>query len=305
MKLDVDMAMTYLDFVCERHKIWGHRQSGHEQPWTKDPILATKKFTNVYRVLDAGSQFLVKMMHADADQTTPEDVLLRAFIYRYTNRPEPYQAFHEEFGRYPLRTDLERNLPDLWRDYHAAGNPIFGSAYKMFVGQENRGLDRLSWVLGLTAASFGGGPADITEDFLVAGSPEERIFALRKAPRCAGFMSMQILTDWGYWSPTHDENAYVVPGPGAVVGARAIGMEAQSAITWARSALLWRDDQPVLFTGKGLRAPSLMDIQNTFCEFGKYARYLTKPLPPKQYRPAHPGPQPAPFLPPHWQGEKS
>ena len=43
-----------------------------------------------------------------------------------------------------------------------------------------------------------------------------------------------------------------------------------------------------------------MDVQNTLCEFSKYVRFQSKPIPTKQYVPAHPGPQPPPVLPKHW-----
>lgn len=302
--MNPDMAMTYLDFVCERHNIWWARQQGKEGPWTSDPVLRTRKFTNVFRVLDYGSQFVCKELLNEQENMDPGEILMRCFLYRYTNRPEPWLAFKEEFGRYPLRMDLERNLPDLWADYRAAGNPVFGNAYKMFSGYENKGTDRLTWVTELAHRFFGFGPDDVTYDFLMAKLPEQKLAVLKTIPRCADFMGMQVLTDWGYWDPSWNENAFVVAGPGARVGAKELGMDADAAIKWAHHALTWREDCPLLWLPSGgYRAPSWMDVQNTFCEFGKYIRYTGKPLPTRgDYRPAHPEPQPEPFVPPHWRG---
>lgn len=299
--MNVDMAMTYLDFVAERHRVYEARRAGKPGPWTDDQILRSFKFTNVFRILDHGSQFLVKELLWD-EPHEPGDVLMRAFLYRYTNRPEPWLAFREEFGRYPVRTDLERNLPDLWREYRAGGNPVFGNAFKMFSGAENKGTDRLTWITDLTHRFFGYGPDDITEMYFAAQSPEQKLAVLKTIPRCADFMAMQIATDFGYWWPGWDENAVCLPGPGARQGAREIfpgikpaGM--QEALSWARTAVLQGDYVPTLAG----RPPSLMDIQNTLCEFSKYARYMRTPFRQKEFQPAHPGAHPTPFLPPHYR----
>lgn len=302
--MDADMAMVYLDFVQERHRIWWKRQRGLEGPWTDDPVLRTRKFTNVFRVLDYGSQFLCKELLWD-EPHDPGTVWMRAFLYRYINRPEPFLAFKEEFGRMPIREDLERNLPDLWRDYRAGGYPVFGNAYKMFSGAENAGTDRLTWITELVNRFFGFGDDDIVDALRGTRSPETKLAVLKTIPRCADFMGMQILTDYGYWDPSWDENAFVVPGPGARVGAKEVGFsDAGEAIRWAHHALTWRDNDLLLPLPNGqYREPSWMDVQNTFCEFGKYIRYRGKPTPTRgDYRPAHPGAQQAPFVPPHWKG---
>lgn len=299
--MNPDAAMTYLDFVVERHNIWWKRQQGQEGPWTDDTVLRDRKFTNVFRVLDYGSQFLCRELLYDDSRLSPGDVLMRAFLYRYTNRPEPWLAFKEEFGRMPIREDLERNLPDLWADYRAGGYPIFGNAYKMFSGYENKGTDRLTWVTRLVERFFGFGDDDITDAFWDARSPADKLAVLKTIPRCADFMGMQVLTDVGYWDPSWDENAFVVPGPGARVGAKAIGMQADAAIAWAHHALSFREDAPIIPVHDGWRLPSYMDVQNTFCEFGKYIRYTGKPHPTRGgYKGMHP--TEPPFIPPHWKG---
>lgn len=300
--MDVDAAILYTEFVKERHDIWWARQQGKPQPWTTDHVLATRKFTNVFRILDAGSQFVARdLLHGD-DTLKSEDALMRCFLYRYTNRPEPWLAFKEEFGRFPIREDLERNLPDLWHDYKAGGHPIFGNAYKMFSGYENKGTDRLTWITELANRFFGFGPEDVCHDFIWAETPADKLAVLKTIPRCADFMGMQVLTDWGYWDPAHDENAFVVPGPGCRVGAKAIGMKAEDAIRWACESFSWDERAPMIPVRNGWRTLSWMDVQNTFCEFGKYVRYTSGPIRDRSYTPAHPGTQPAPFVPPHWKG---
>jgi hypothetical protein len=116
-------------------------------------------------------------------------------------------------------------------------------------------------------------------------------------------MSMQILTDWGYLYP-QDENEFIVPGPGARRGIQAITKTPDQVgfLRFAREELLAGDDCPTLnLDDKGsVRYPSIMDVQNTMCEFSKYVRYLDSGKVMNPYRPAHPGVQPDPILPQHW-----
>lgn len=115
----------YVAYVRERHRIWELRSLGLPAPWTRSPILGTKKFTNDFRVLDTGSQYVLRMVQ---DAEDPIDVVLRAFLYRFTNLPEPWEAYREEFGRWPEIRDVGNRLDDFLRRY-AEGASILNSAY--------------------------------------------------------------------------------------------------------------------------------------------------------------------------------
>ena len=67
---DDKMVELYQHMVRERHQIWLARQNGATYPWTSDPVLANRKFTNMFRVLDPGSQFVF-----DLEEDNPLDVL--------------------------------------------------------------------------------------------------------------------------------------------------------------------------------------------------------------------------------------
>lgn len=259
--------LEYLQFVQDRHDAYLNRQAGLPAPWTDNEILQVAKFTNVFRVLDTGTQFLLHMLEGEKDINT---VAGRAFLYRYTNRPEPWVFFRDLQGRFPTAEDIvDGTVKIVWDAWKAEGMPIFGPAYRMFSGAENPGVVRSDWVIGLAAQLIREEiPAEILS---LDGAPAEQLNALKKLPRCANFMSMQILTDIGYTGilPSYDENTLVVPGPGAIAGAHAVGAEPMEAIY--RSVQTFQDSGTVLL--KGL-APSLMDVQNTFCEFSKYVRIL-------------------------------
>jgi hypothetical protein len=286
-----NMESMYFSFVRERHSVWEKRQAGQPGPWTNDPWVAAKKFTNVFRILDPGTQYALTLGALDE-----RDILLRLFLYRHTGRIDAWEYLDA------LPTAV--NLPDVlaqWQDYRALGGKIFTSAYVVAPGP---GTDKMESVIDLTRRMFTpGSPDDIIPAWQRAESPRDRFAALHRNHGVGDFMSMQILTDWGYHFSSGDENAFVVAGPGSRKGAAELDRGSpEDTIRWARDEWWLRADCPVIDLPDGRQhPPSLMDVQNTFCEFSKYLRYIRKgPVPTKPYAPAHPGPQPKPRLPAHW-----
>jgi hypothetical protein len=311
-----DLILTYLEFVEERHRIWEQRQAGAPQPWTDDPILATRKFTNVYRVLDYGSQFLLGMLNELDD---PREQLARAFLYRHTGRPETWEYLDVMLGGYPLLKDLDQTL-EAWKTYRGDAHvrtrlndpknaqrktqtdykrSVFTNAYLVFPQSGEPGTDKLESIIKLTKRLFTGA-GDIVPDFLAATNQAQRFKVLRRNSGVADFMSMQILTDFGY-TTEYREDEFVVPGPGAVKGAKILfpHQDPTKTVEWARDEICQLD---ILLYGK---PPSLMDAQNTLCEWSKYHRFMAggasqggfrKDI----YKPAHAGPQPAPIFPKDW-----
>lgn len=278
--------MDYLTFVEKRHLVWELRQAGSPQPWTDDPIIASRKFTNVYRLLDPGSQFVI------TDLLEPDlpvlDYLMRCFLYRHTNLPSAWRAFRNDTGHYPLMEDVDDGtLLDSWQEHKAAGGRIFSGAYMIYPQSATPGTDKMVSIIELTNRLFL--EKSLGTTFVSMRTQAERFAVLRSNKGVADFMSMQILTDYGY-STEDRENEFVVAGPGAVKGAAVLGMKPLEAIRWAHPLI---SDLHL-----GNRPPSLMDVQNTFCEFSKYARLTPSLL---HYIPAHPGPQPKPVLPPLWK----
>lgn len=299
--MDMEAFGRYLAFVPARHRVWELRQAGAAAPWSDDMILKTRKFTNVYRVLDYGSQFVISDLHEPG--VAPEEFLMRIFLYRQTGRVEAWKHLLNEFGSYPLLEDLDDVL-EAWAEYKDAGGKIFTPAYLVYPQSSVPGTDKTESIVRLTQRVFGEG---VGTDFLAAETQEARFATLRRNKGVADFMSMQILTDYGYSPFGGDtENDFVVPGPGARKGVAAITdtKNVVGFLKYARSEVLAGDDCPQLaLPGGGLRPPSLMDIQNTMCEFSKYERYLEKGTPATGYQPAHPGEQPKPLLPQNWAAD--
>jgi len=302
----------FLRFVVERHRIWEKRQAGEPPPWTDDPILASRKFTNVFRVLDPGTQFVLREL---ADPWLEDrDQLMRLFLYRHTGRVAAWEWLDLTCG-YPY---LE-NLPDVrealkefrgsvtttrmktqWAGEETVRlkpqRSVFTNAYLVFPQSHDKGTDKLDSILDLTERLFmPESPDDIMPEWEQAETQAARFKLLRRNKGVGDFMSMQILTDWGYLGAVDLEDEFLMPGPGSVKGAKALDPDARPMETVRRvvEAVRGLADCPRL----GYRTPSLMDIgSNLLCEWSKYVRQT----PGKPYIPAHPGPQPDPVLPAYY-----
>lgn len=291
MNINRAAAETYLRFVQERHRVWQLRQAGAPQPWTSDPVLATRKFTNVYRLLDPGSQFVITDLQP-ASYGNPEDYLARCFFYRYTNLPETWRHMKKVMGYYPSAITFEAGftaITNLIKEYRDEGNKVFSGAY-VILPMPNVAGDKVEQAVELARQVFS---SDLPQRFFLADTQPERFNLLRSIPGCGPFLAMQILTDYGYGTEFR-EDEFVIAGPGSRKGCAELDPHSQpeDVIRWAHEAV--QLGTTVELEG---RPPSLMDIQNTFCEFSKYVKGPRA----NTYRPAHPGAQPAPVLPRNWR----
>lgn len=296
----MDNVEEMLKWVRARHEVWEARQAGLPQPWTNHPIVAAKKFTSVFRVLDYGTQFVLKDDFLKGDL---RDVLMRCFLYRHTGRWEAWEYARHALGG-PVTVDNLEDAREAFRTYRGYGTvrrPVFTSAYLVYP-QNNavKGTDKLESIFDLVKKLFTPGEEfDIVPDFIKANDQHARFSCFVRNRGVGNFMSMQILTDFGMSEhcPENREDDFVICGPGAERGAQWIWPDQKTEYTvkWAHETILNMEDCPMV---EG-RPPSLMNVQNVLCETSKLARYLQKPTPTSLYEPAHPGKMEKPLL-PHW-----
>lgn len=58
---------------------------GEPAPWTSDPVLTDRRFTNAYRVSDRVSQYFIRHVAYEGDQA-PEEVAFRVLLFKLFNR---------------------------------------------------------------------------------------------------------------------------------------------------------------------------------------------------------------------------
>src|SRR5690348_17308365 len=63
---------TYWRFAFERQEVFFRRMHRQPPPWTRDPVLQRYKFTNVYRACDRVSQYLIREVIPNGDNSARE-----------------------------------------------------------------------------------------------------------------------------------------------------------------------------------------------------------------------------------------
>jgi hypothetical protein len=130
----VNMADFYL-FCRERQSIWQRRAMGKPKPWSKNEILNTNHFCNIYRELDRGTAFFrAKLLDLQQQQSLlkkkknlsqwTHHVLWMSYCYRQVNRVDSLQ----ETG-----LPQENNLKVFFRTmdkFRKTGSSFFTSAHQ-------------------------------------------------------------------------------------------------------------------------------------------------------------------------------
>lgn len=127
-KLRVSTVLnTFFYFVAERHKIHQRRIQGKPAPWTKDRILTCWPFTNVFRVYDRISQFILRHVIQEGDESLWE-CFFRVVLFRTFNRIGTWMMLKSALGRL---TWQDFDIEAYERVLLAAEGPLYGAAYIM------------------------------------------------------------------------------------------------------------------------------------------------------------------------------
>lgn len=273
-------------FVRERQAVWYRRVvRGDDPPWTDDETLRRYRFTNVYRLLDPGTQYAIQdVLERDAPAA---DRVFNVLVYRLVGR----SATHAQAGFQRLdEFDASAFERSLRARREARDEPVFTGAYVVAGYSSMGGADKVANV-----ARLFGTVRDRFEGFygeLVAASgPREAYEAIRDLPGYGNFLAYQVLVDLLYpldreggepflpFSP----NEWAAAGPGAERGLGSLLDEQADAGELEAMRWLWRN-QAAEFDRMGLafdwlRGPSgrrvdltLADVQNCLCEFYKHRK---------------------------------
>lgn len=286
-RLDAESLDLFWWFITERQQVW-YRRVVEEQssPWTDDDILQEYRFTNVYRELDPGTQYVIQnILEKDASL---QDKIFNVMLYRLVGRLET----HEHLGFQPLETfdaaEFEEQLKHRRDDL---GETVFTGAYMVSGYNQMGSSDKVENV----AALFGEITDNSTffDDLLSAESLPDAYDLIRSQPGFGNFLSYQVLVDLLYPVDYYDGDSVLpfspddwsAPGPGAQKGLKQLvtefnGFTRLDVMRWLRQRQQEEFDRldldfPYLETEDGDRYElSLANIQNCLCEFYKYHKIL-------------------------------
>jgi hypothetical protein len=265
---------TYWQFAFERQEIFLKRVYGLPPPWTGDPILSSYRFTNVYRVCDRVSQYLIRRVIYDGDQSE-EEVFFRTLLFKLFNRIETWEMLQEAVGPVCWKTfdvdQYDRILDEAFR----RGIRLYSAAYIMPCPPFDAGRKHRNHLVLLDRMMGDRLPQKVTK----ARSLGEVFSLLRTYPSIGAFLAYQFAIDLNY-SPltSFSEMEFVVAGPGARSGiqksfADTCGLTDEDVIR-AVTELAAREfeQRGLAFRNLWGRPLQLIDCQNLFCEVDKYSR---------------------------------
>jgi len=267
---------TYWRFAAERQEIFFRRWSAAPPPWTSDPILTEFKFTNAYRASDRVSQYLIRHVIYEGDQSE-EEVFFRTILFKLFNKVETWERLQSRFGIVSYRDFDLRAYDATLSEVIDRGERIYSAAYIMPSGSKAFGATRKhrSHLKLLKQMMDDEVPLRIAE----AKRMLDAFTLLRSYPMIGDFLAYQYVTDLNYSTLTDfPEMEFVIPGPGAKGGISKC-FSSIGGLTEAEVIRIVTERQATEFERLGIefktlwgRPLQLIDCQNLFCEVDKYAR---------------------------------
>ncbi len=266
---------TYWRFAAERQAIFFRRLEGSSFPWTEDLILKRYKFTNAYRASDRVSQYLIRHVIYQGEQSDKE-VFFRILLFKLFNRIETWKLLEDIVGTISYKDYSFERYNKILSKALACGR-IFSGAYIMPSGISGFGYRKKHRnILKLIEKMM----EDEAYLKIAEVSSMQQVFELlRTYPMIGDFLAYQLATDINYSEITNfSEMDFVVPGPGARDGLRKCFLSL-GGLNEVEIIKLMTDKQEEEFKHFGLefrslwgRRLQLIDCQNLFCEVDKYSR---------------------------------
>lgn len=271
----------YFHFMEKRMDIFWRKYNNEKYPWTDDFIFIRHKFTNVYRASDRVSQYLIhNVIYGDnAKSFTEEDTLLRILIFKVFNRIDTWEYIQGHLGELSLKTFDASTMSELLAQ-RIENRPIFNSAYLM-TGSHRDYIQYVSkherWLQMIDKKFI---KEKLFTKIIKAKSLEEIYELLRSCPFIGEFLGYQYAIDFNYSDVVNfDENSFVKAGIGAIRGLKkcfidADGYSNEDLIRFTQDNLFKYREKYSCSDFKNLfgREPTLIDLQNCFCETDKYLR---------------------------------
>lgn len=266
---------TYWKFAAERQNIF-YNKLRNEKTLTDDTIFQNYKFTNVYRIQDRVSQYLVSEV-IYSHNNSPRDILFRILLFKIFNKIETWNYIERELGQINYQSfDFDR-YDTLLSGLLDNNISIYSAAYimasaKSKYGQKRKHQNHLLMIREMVEDG-------LAEKLMRSKDMKEGYELLLNYTSIGTFLAYQLITDINYSELTnYSEMEFVKAGPGAIEGIQKcfsdIGKNSYEDVIKYMT-----ETQEYHFNRLGLnfhylndRRLQLIDCQNVFCEVAKYSR---------------------------------
>ncbi|KDQ63453.1 hypothetical protein JAAARDRAFT_202897 [Jaapia argillacea MUCL 33604] len=277
-KLPVSPVLdTLFLWIAERHRILLRRVAGDPAPWTEDPIFAAHRFTNVFRVFDRTTQFILHNV-INKGRSDLVESCFRVILFRFFNRIDTWELLTSSLGELTwAKFDLEEYESVLGEAVESR-TALYGSAYILpapTLGAERNFQNHLRL---LSVMMEQGLPAQLKKVQHLRDAYE----LIRVYPSMGDFTAFQLLLDLNMTSHfNYPENEWAICGPGSQAALKKIfGTDVAGIETEAM--LYLHQTQDSHFARLGIKNPprlssrhtelSLVDLEHSLCECEKYSR---------------------------------
>jgi len=278
-----DSLDLFWSFVCERQRVWFNRFVLKTPfPWTEDLTLQAERFTNVYRELDPGTEYVVSnVLEFNADKP---DKVFNVMLYRLIGSSETHKALGFQFLESFNPIKMERVLKRV-----RGSGPVFTGAYMVSAFSQMGSSDKVENVVRLFSLlheNFDG----FYSKLLDSTSSESAFKVLKSAFGFGDFLAFQVLVDLRYPLKYYSgkgllpfsNDDWACAGPGAKRGISLL-LKPDKKVNELEVMRWLRDNQrneferlnldfPYLKNSEGTVELSLANVQNCLCEFHKYVK---------------------------------
>lgn len=210
-------------FCAERHRIYILRHQGKPKPWTKDPILRSYRFCNIYRELDTVTEWI--MDNWINPYTDSPNIALRAILGRVINHPPTLKAMIDT--GLDLNSSFNQKLTwELFRDIRDSGEKLVTGAYivNTIFPKDHKKIDgsKADYIANFLLPQLWSKRKELNSG-LFLGSFSSAIESMKQIHGVGGFIANQAATDLSYTpllSKAKDLNTTWNPGPGTTKGIR-------------------------------------------------------------------------------------
>ena len=199
-------------FITERYNIWYRRFVLKEKyPWTKDSVLSTYKFCNVFRQLDRGSSYVFENILFR--KANIESIIYNVMFYRLFNLPYTFELL----GGFNRVGDMKpyNGLAARLVDAKNKGNKLFNDAYLTAPGNDLNGrIKAVGYLEGIYRVQL---PANrsVLEEISMANSMYDAWKLVMTCRFFGPFISYQVVLDLMSLFHWPDKDSFVYVGPGA------------------------------------------------------------------------------------------
>lgn len=266
-----------LYFIWEREAIRIARENGHPAPWTNDPILGKYKFTNIHRVDDRVSQWILHNIITPYEER--EDLWFTLLIARLINWPPTLEKLLEK-GVIPCAPAefSSAAFVSVVENCKAVQSKVYSGAYMVYPTKMDPGGKKSQAI----AKHIIGAAVEKADAISYEATRPDRTLEqfVTVMARCFGistFMAGQVAADLTYsqvqMGKAPDLFTYAPIGPGSSRGLNYL-LERAPTAGWGQEHFnreLMNIHQAIVDV-LDIDTMTLHDVQNCMCEYSKYCR---------------------------------